>query len=95
MPVTGDWNGNGTQDPGEEGMPGVTVTLLLDADNNGSYETTLDTQVTDATGYYIFDGLLDGKYQVVVPAPGSLRMLNLPPTSRTRSRMLAMPSPAL
>ena len=65
-----DWNGNGVQDPGEEGMPGVTVSLLLDANGDGTYETTVGTKTTDATGKYLFTGLLPGKYQVSVPAPG-------------------------
>ncbi|MCH7229043.1 SdrD B-like domain-containing protein, partial [Haloferula sp. A504] len=66
-----DWNGNGTQDPGEPGLDGVAVQLQLDADNNGSFETSLGSQVTDAEGGYIFSGLNEGAYRVVVPSPGS------------------------
>ncbi len=71
-----DWDGDGTQDTGEEGtgeegMEGVTVELWLDDDNNGSYETYVGSKVTDANGNYLFTGLLPGKYEVRVPSPGS------------------------
>lgn len=66
-----DWDGDGTQDAGELGMQGVTVTLLRDADNNGSFETTVGTRTTDASGNYLFTGLAAGSYQVSVPAAGS------------------------
>ncbi len=56
-----DWNGNGTQDAGEEGIPGVTVQLYA---ANGT--TLLATAVTDANGYYNFKGLTDGTYVVKV-----------------------------
>ncbi len=50
-----DWNNNGVQDPGEEGIPGVTVQL-----NGGA------TAVTDANGKYLFAGLTPGTYTVDV-----------------------------
>lgn len=50
-----DVDGDGIQDAGESGIPGVTVTLLI-AYPNGS--TTVITTVTDASGYYSFENLL-------------------------------------
>ncbi|MEZ5145347.1 MAG: SdrD B-like domain-containing protein [Acidimicrobiales bacterium] len=67
--VWNDANGNGVQDPGEAGIPGVTVTLRQDADGNGSFETVAATQVTGADGKYLFANLPVGSYQVVVTVP--------------------------
>ncbi|TCO65056.1 SdrD B-like domain-containing protein [Actinocrispum wychmicini] len=49
-----DANHNGVQDPGEPGMPGVTVMA-------GSWKT-----VTGADGKYLFEGMPDGTYTVCV-----------------------------
>jgi uncharacterized repeat protein (TIGR01451 family) len=62
---------NGIQDGGEQGIPGVTVELYQWID---AVLTLTATTVTDDSGYYLFDGLLDGDYQVVVNTgslPGS------------------------
>ncbi len=61
-----DVNGDGVQDPTESGLNGVTVTLLRDVDGDGTYETTVDTQVTAGDGDYSFDDLLPGDYRVDV-----------------------------
>ncbi|MCL2482344.1 MAG: carboxypeptidase regulatory-like domain-containing protein [Propionibacteriaceae bacterium] len=53
-----DANGNGLQDKDEAGVPGATVNLL---DSTGKQ---IDTTTTDDTGYYYFDKLLPGDYQV-------------------------------
>ena|GEM_PF-694989 len=53
-----DEDRDGAQDAGEPVLPGVTVELL-DAEG-----TVLATDVTDANGRYLFDGLLAGEYQV-------------------------------
>jgi uncharacterized repeat protein (TIGR01451 family)/fimbrial isopeptide formation D2 family protein len=55
-----DWNGNGVQDPGEEGIPGVVVTTT------SGLSTT-----TGADGKYIFAGLPAGTYTVVVGVPAN------------------------
>ncbi len=52
-----DENGNGIQDAGEAGIPGVTVNLSGDLDA---------TTVTDANGGYIFPDLPEGTYTVTV-----------------------------
>lgn len=64
-----DANRNGTQDNSEEGIPGVTVNLYLDVNGDGvldAGDTWLANTVTDASGLYLFDGLLPGKYVVAV-----------------------------
>jgi hypothetical protein len=48
-----DWNGNGVQDPGEEGLPGVTVKRYAP---DGT--TLRGTTTTDADGKYLFTGLV-------------------------------------
>ncbi|MEZ4685357.1 MAG: SdrD B-like domain-containing protein, partial [Bacteroidia bacterium] len=53
-----DSNRNGVQDPGEQGLPGVTVYLF----QNGMY---IDTMVTDANGRYRFRNLVPGNYRIV------------------------------
>ncbi len=55
-----DPNANGTQDAGEPGIPGVTVALL---DQNGN---PIATTTTDENGEYLFPGLPDEPYTVVV-----------------------------
>jgi len=55
-----DQDGDGIQDAGENGIEGVTVSLV-DAGN-----TVLATTVTDANGNYLFAGVLPGTYGVVV-----------------------------
>ncbi|MFD4669667.1 SdrD B-like domain-containing protein [Lentzea sp. NPDC058450] len=51
--VWNDKNGNGLQDEGEPGIPGVTVKL-----SDGK------TTTTDANGKYLFEGMPDGTYTV-------------------------------
>jgi uncharacterized repeat protein (TIGR01451 family) len=53
-----DLNGDGVQDPGEPGIGGVVV-RLFDCEGNFIRELT-----TDMNGYYLFDLLLPGGYQV-------------------------------
>ncbi|MEZ4913621.1 MAG: SdrD B-like domain-containing protein [Chitinophagales bacterium] len=54
-----DENGDGIQDPGEQGIPNVTVTLTYP-------DGTTVTTTTDDTGHYIFDNLPAGNYVVTV-----------------------------
>jgi len=61
--IWADYNDNGVVDPGEPGIPGVTVELL-DATNN----TVLATTTTDANGNYLFSNLDTGSYIVRIPA---------------------------
>ncbi|MEO0732791.1 MAG: SdrD B-like domain-containing protein, partial [Bacteroidota bacterium] len=59
-----DTNGDGIQDPGEEGIEGVTVELK---DENGD---VLFTTTTDANGLYEFTELTPGEYSVRFVLPG-------------------------
>ena len=63
-----DTNANGTQDPDEKGLPGVTV--VLNSQKFGSF-----TAVTDANGHYTFTNLIPSEqYQVIFsPLPGYMR----------------------
>ncbi len=67
-----DVNGNGIQDGGENGIAGVTVTLL---DGNGVPVTTdalgntISTITTDGTGAYLFSNLNAGTYRIEVTPP--------------------------
>ena len=58
-----DLDGNGVQDPGEEGIGGVTVRLL-----NGAGIEVAST-VTDDDGAYVFAGLRPGAYHIEVDIP--------------------------
>ncbi len=72
--VWADVNNNGRVDPGETGIAGVTVRLIA-ADG----VTVLATTTTDATGRYLFGGLLPGSYYVeVVPPPGAQSSTDIP-----------------
>ncbi len=61
-----DADGDGVHDPGEPGISGATVTLWTDVDGNGVLDTTVDTlhatTLTDASGWYRFEGLAGGTW---------------------------------
>lgn len=64
-----DWNGDGDQDGGEEGISGVQVQLFRDLNGNGvvdSGDTLLDMQTTDANGFYQFTNLAGNGNQYLV-----------------------------
>ena len=65
-----DANNNGTQDLGEVGIAGVTLTLS-GADNQGTPVSA--TTTTDANGDYIFANLAAGTYQVNETQPNEFR----------------------
>lgn len=66
-----DPNNDGIQNPGEVGVAGVVVELLLDANGDmmiSPGETVpVATTVTDANGNYYFGMLIPGNYQVQIP----------------------------
>ncbi len=64
-----DWNGNGIQDTGEEGVTGVSVQLLFAGANGtfGNGDDVLTTAVTDSNGKFLFTGLAAGNYRTTVP----------------------------
>ncbi len=61
--VWNDLDGDGVDDPGEPGIPDVTVTLL---DDQGG---TLDAAITDDTGVFKFVLQTGGSFEVVVTPP--------------------------
>lgn len=64
--VWNDLNGDGCQDPGEPGIPGVTVDLYAGPCGNATFVTST---MTDSNGHYIFNGLCDGNYSVHFHTP--------------------------
>ena len=62
-----DANANGIQDSGETNAVGVTVSLL------NAVGTVVATQVTNATGNYLFTNLVPGTYSVQFTAPTGYR----------------------
>ena len=66
--------GNGVKNSGEPNIPGVTVTLYKDTNNNNLYDAgdvVFATAITDGSGNYSFPGVPNGDYVVVVD-PGTL-----------------------
>lgn len=65
-----DNNKNGQWDLGEPGISGVTVELYNDVNGNGQYDpgtdTLVNTDTTDANGFYLFAGLPAGNYLINV-----------------------------
>jgi hypothetical protein len=57
-----DHNGNGVQDAGDEGLPGVTV--FLDTNGNGALDPGEQSTITDANGNYRFANVGPGTYLV-------------------------------
>ncbi|HQK12556.1 MAG TPA: SdrD B-like domain-containing protein [Anaerolineae bacterium] len=55
-----DWNGNGSQDTGELGIPNITVYLYEDENNNDTIDTATDALIaTRSTMYNVINGYLD------------------------------------
>ena len=58
-----DLNGNGIQNAGEPGLQGLTV--FIDANQNGVFDTGETSTTTDANGNFTFTGLAPGTYSVL------------------------------
>ncbi len=67
-----DANDNGVQDAGESGINGVPVQLLDGGGNVLASTTTTNSPASGLPGYYEFDGLCGGNYQVRVIKPAAL-----------------------
>ncbi|MFO1491696.1 MAG: SdrD B-like domain-containing protein, partial [Kiritimatiellia bacterium] len=76
--VWNDLNNNGVVDPGEPGIPGVTVELYHGGDTPG-VNPPVATQSTGAGGLYNFSDLPPGDYLVSIPTPP----VNAPKSSTT------------
>lgn len=59
-----DLNGNGIRDPNDPGLAGIEI-ALTGTDVTGA--SISRTTITDASGAYTFDGLLEGTYALVQP----------------------------
>ena len=70
--VFADLNGNGTIDPGDNGIPGVTVELT---DAAG---VTITSMQTDVQGSYFFENLEPGDYMVRIPTPDANYLTSSP-----------------
>ncbi|WP_170265680.1 IPTL-CTERM sorting domain-containing protein [Thiohalocapsa marina] len=79
-------DGNGVQDAGEPGIPGVWVNLY---DATGT--TLLQTTQTDTTGAYQFNGLAAGDYVVEVVKPNA--SYDFSPTGEGTSETDSDPNP--
>ena len=68
-----DRDGDGTQDPGEPGLPNIPLKLVYAGPDNllGNGDDVTLTTTTNADGNYLFSGLPGGKYSVMP--------LNIPP----------------
>ncbi len=67
-----DWNGNGIQDAGEDGISGLSAQLF------SASAVLLSTKTTDASGKYLFTGVNAGTYTVkIVPPSGYLQTYDL------------------
>ncbi|MGE5355707.1 MAG: SdrD B-like domain-containing protein [Deltaproteobacteria bacterium] len=76
--VWDDKNGNGIQDTGEPGIPGVTVKLIH---CNPASGIGTQTTVTDANGKYLFNMVIPGQYYVKfeLPSPWQFTLANQGP----------------
>lgn len=73
--VWDDKNGNGIQDAGEPGIPGVTIQLVNCNPNSG---IATQTTTTNASGYYLFNMVIPGQYYVkfILPSPWEFTLAN-------------------
>src|SRR5207253_6486306 len=65
--VYNDIDDDGTQDNGEPGLAGVTLTLTGTASING--QTVTKTTTTISGGSYVFSGLEPGTYKITETTP--------------------------
>jgi protocatechuate 3,4-dioxygenase beta subunit len=69
-----DLDNDGKQGGSETGIAGVTVRLFRDPDRDGVPNgAAIATQLTNATGHYLFTGLAEGNFVVEVDTPAGYR----------------------
>ncbi|MBJ7259395.1 MAG: carboxypeptidase regulatory-like domain-containing protein, partial [Chthoniobacterales bacterium] len=71
--IVANSNGNGTAEPGETPVAGVTVTLTQAGPDGilGTADDVTSTTTTDSNGDYTFTGLLPGPFQIVTTPPAN------------------------
>ncbi|QQZ28160.1 IPTL-CTERM sorting domain-containing protein [Thiothrix subterranea] len=69
--VVDDRNHNGQADAGENGLPGVDVTLFTDPNGDGDPTdgVAMETAITDSSGSFTFNGMPPGQYVVMESDP--------------------------
>ncbi len=67
-----DINGNGTRDPGEEGIPGQVV--FIDLNNNGKLDPGEPAAITNSSGVYTIANAPAGNIRVTESVPGGFRV---------------------
>ncbi len=101
--VWSDLNNNGTQDGGEYGIPGVTVSLFrpgfgLDGvAGNGDDALPVASMITDGKGNYFFSNLAPGDYQLeftTIPAGMLFTQQNTPGDNQNNTNSDAVPANA-
>lgn len=90
-----DADADGVKDAGEDGLPGITVNLYEDADNNGvpddnnsdGFPDVIGTAITDENGDVTFSGVPDGRYIVGISDNSQgLQGLNATTTAATNGQ---------
>lgn len=101
--VWSDLNNNGTQDGGEYGIPGVTVSLFrpgfgLDGvAGNGDDALPVASMITDGKGNYFFSNLAPGDYELeftTIPAGMLFTQQNTPGDNQNNTNSDAVPANA-
>jgi len=101
--VWSDLNNNGTQDAGEYGVPGVTVSLFrpgfgLDGiAGNGDDALAVASMITDGKGNYFFSNLTPGDYQLefsTIPTGMLFTQQNTPGDNQNNTNSDAVPANA-
>lgn len=101
--VWSDLNNNGTQDAGEYGVPGVTVSLFrpgfgLDGiAGNGDDALAVASMITDGKGNYFFSNLVPGDYQLefgTIPTGMLFTQQNTPGDNQNNTNSDAVPANA-
>jgi large repetitive protein len=71
--VVANSNGNGTAEPGETPVAGVTVTLTQAGPDGilGTADDVVSNTTTDANGDYLFSNLLPGPFEIVTTPPAN------------------------